>query len=203
MSKKGDIEINEIFIIILLLMGVLTSVWIATENTSYSEERQVKVTDQNTGELIVEGLEKASEYFYLTHPEGDYLITPHEWALGEMDEPPDSIPYSDEMEIPTRPVLFEGKFLYGIRGFGAKIYERTDVAEPMSVECVAIFLGSSDTLNEYYSDRESFMIRFYTFNTTRQILENCFIHSYKDAVTQHGNLIRNYYIHCNVIWEGV
>ncbi len=206
MSKKGDVEINEIFIVLLLLVGVLAAVWVATENTSYDEGRIVKVTGDSIGELIDEGLYVSSEYFYSTHSEGDYKISTHRWALIDMDEAPDAEPkpvaYAYGSDIPNNPVLFEGKYLYEIRGFGAKIYERTDAEEPMDIEAVAIFLGTSNTMDEYYEDQESFMIRFYEENTQREILENCNIQDYKDAITESGTFIRFYYIHCSVIWEG-
>lgn len=206
MSKKGDVEINEIFVVLLLLIGVLAAVWVATENSTYNEERVVKVSGESIGELIDQGLYTASEYFYETHTDGDYMIDTHRWAVVDMDQPPDAEPkpvsYSEGVTIPNNPVLFDGKYLYEIRGFGTKIYERTDKEEPIDIEAVALFMGTSDTMDGYYESQERFTVRFYQENTQRQILENCGIQSYKDMVTQSGTFIRFYYIHCNVIWEG-
>ncbi len=196
MEKKGDIEISEMFIVLLLLVGVLTAVWIV----GWQEE--IPVTDKSTDELLDDGLKSASEYFYQSHPEGDYIITTHKWSLGNINDPPDSIPYTENMTVPEFPVLFDGTFLYGTRGFAAKIYERVDEVEPMAIECAAVFIEGSDTMDDYYRDEESFMIRFYTYYKERKLLEDCIITSYGDSMTEEGTFVRTYHIHCNVIWRG-
>ncbi len=201
MSKKGDLEINEIFIILLLLMGMMAAVWIAGES-GYSESTQVKVTDKSTGELLDDGIEELSDYFYSTHAEGDYIIETHKWSLGNMNAPPDSIPHSENISIPLYPVLFNGRYLYEIRGFAAKVYERTDAAVPTDIECLAIFLDTSDTLDEYYANNETFEIKFYTYYKEKKFLEGCHVNSHKDAITKNGTFIRTYYMHCNLIWDG-
>lgn len=198
MSRKGDVEISEVFIVLILLVSVFAAVWIAGN----SPIGEVEVTSKNTGEFVKDGLEEASKYFYRTHPHGDYNITTHIWSLGSRLEPPDSIPHSENMTIPDYSVFFDGRFLYDIRGFGAKVYERYDEVEPMAIEAVAVFLGTSETLDRYYENEETFMIRFYKYNTERRLLEDCIVHSYSDSMTENENLVRSYYIHCNIIWEG-
>lgn len=199
MSRKGEFEINEMFIVILLLVGVLTAVWITGE-TGFNEKDQVQVTTKSIGALVDDGLAQAAQNFYVKNPSGNYRIDTQEWTLSSLNQAPDYISSSDATSIPTYPVLFDGKYLYEIRGFGAKAYERTDQAQPVDIECFAIFLGTSDTLNNYYSSGKGFEIKFYTYTTDIKLLENCVVESYQDAMTQNGNLLRTYYMHCNVVW---
>jgi len=205
MTKKGDVEITEIFIVLLLLVGVLTSVWIATENSGY-EEKQVKVTDKTIGELIDDGISEASENFYATNPDGDFRIDTYRWSVLDMSDLPDAeiqgIPYPDGATIPNYPVLFDGKYLYEIRGFGAKVFERTDKEQPIDVEGAAIFLGTSETMDEYYETESTFDIKFYTYSTERKLLENCTVDYYTDSITTGGSFLRTYFLHCSVIWGG-
>jgi len=201
--RKGEFEINEMFIVLLLLIGVLAAMWVAGE-TGFSEEKQVKVTNKTMEELLGDGLAQAAENFFKANPtaQGNYLIKSEIWSFGPMEKPPDYIPNSENISIPNYPVLFDSKYLYEIRGFGAKVYERTDKEQPVDIRCFAIFLGKSDTLDNYYTTRKEFQIMFYTHNTERKLLENCTVDSYKDQLTEKGNLIRTYYMHCNVIWGG-
>ncbi|NYZ77670.1 hypothetical protein H0O02_05160 [Candidatus Micrarchaeota archaeon] len=201
MSKKGELEINEMFITLLLLIGIMTAVWVAGGSV-FSEQTQVQVTDKSVGGLIDENLALVSEDFYTNNPQGDYRIDVQEWSLGPMGQPPDYVPNSENMSIPGYPVLFGDRYLYEIRGFGAKVYERTDQEQPIDIECFAVFLGKSDTLDGYYANQGTFEIKFYTHYTERKLLESCQVYAYKDAVTKGGNLIRTYYMHCNVIWGG-
>ena len=202
MSKKGEIEINEIFIVLLLLVSVLAAVWVSG-NASYSDDNVVKVTDASIGEFLDEQLYTASQYFYESNPDGDYDIFTYKWAPIPMDEPPDAEPppVPGDATIPNDPTLFDGKYLYEIRGFGVKVFERIDAEQPVDIEAVAVFVDSSDTMNGYYNTQESFTVRFYDFYTVRHVLENCHVRNYKDSITESGTFIRTYYIHCNVIWE--
>ena len=202
MSKKGEIEINEIFIVLLLLVSVLAAVWVSG-NSSYSEDRIVQVTGDSIGEFLDSQLYTASQYFYESNPDGDYDIYTYKWAPIDMDEAPDAEPppVPGDATIPNYPTLFDGKYLYEIRGFGVKVFERTDAEQPVDIEAAAVFVNTSDTMDNYYDTQESFMVRFYDFHTVRHVLENCNVRDYKDSITESGNFIGTYYIHCNVIWE--
>ena len=202
MSKKGEIEINEIFIVLLLLVSVLAAVWVSG-NASYTDDRVVKVTDATISEFLDEQLNIASQYFYESNPDGDYDIFTSKWAPIAMDDPPDAEPppIPGDATIPTNPTLFDGKYLYEIRGFGVKVFERIDAEQPVDIEGVAVFVNTSDTMDNYYKTQESFTVRFYDYYTYRYVLENCHVREYKDSITESGNFIRTYYIYCNVIWQ--
>lgn len=202
MSKKGEIEINEIFIVLLLLVSVLAAVWVSG-NSSYSEDRIVQVTDDSISEFLDEELSDASQYFYESNPEGEFNIYTYKWAPISMDDPPDAEPppIPGDATIPNNPALFDGKYLYEIRGFGVKVFERIDEEQPVDIEAAAVFVNNSDTMDNYYNTQESFTTRFYDFYTVRHVLENCHVRNYDDSLTESGNFIRTYYIHCNVIWE--
>ena len=203
MSKKGEIEINEIFIVLLLLVSVLAAVWISGNN-SYSDKNLVKVTDADMNQFLDDQLYTASEYFYAANPDGEFNIYTYKWASVDMNSPPDAEPLpipGADATIPNNPTLFDGKYLYEIRGFGVKVFERTDVEQPVDIEAAAVFVNTSDTMDGYYKTQESFTVRFYDSHTIRHVLENCHVRSYRDSITESGNFIRSYYIHCNVIWE--
>jgi hypothetical protein len=201
MSKKGDLEISETLVVFLLLIGMIAAVWVATGEGGYNESAQVKVTDESVGELLNDGLAVLTQEFYEETEEGNYTITVDRWALGEMDEPPDSIPVGT-IAVPAYPVLFNGRFLENIRGLGVKTYERTDVAEPQDIKVVAIFLEGSDTVDKYYEDNEEFHMKYYTYSTERRYMEGCNVNSFFSSMTANGTLLKTYYIECNLVWHG-
>ncbi len=201
MSKKGDLEISEVLIVFLLLIGMIAAVWIATGDGGYSESAQVKVTDDSVGGLLDEGLEVLTQEFYRETTEGNYNITIDKWALGNINSPPDSIPVKT-IAVPTYPVLFNGRFLENIRGLGVKTYERTDQAEPPDIKVVAIFVEGSDTLDEYYKDGEDFTMKYYTYYTERRYMEGCHVKSGFTSITETGTFLKTYYINCNLVWYG-
>lgn len=201
MSKKGDLEISEVLVVFLLLIGMMAAVWVATGEGGYGESTQVKVTDETVGELIDDGIAALTQEFYKETTEGNYTITLDKWALGSMDSPPDSIPVRT-IAVPTYPVLFEGRFLENIRGLGVKKYQRTDVIEPADIKVVVIFLEGSDTVDSYYENDDEFHMKYYTYSTERRYMEGCHVNSYFDSMTVNGTLLRTYYIHCNLVWEG-
>jgi len=202
MSKKGDLEISEVLVVFLLLIGMMAAVWVATgEGGIYNESAQVKVTDESVGQLLDDGLEVLTQEFYRETAHGNYNISIDRWSLGDMNAPPDSIP-AQTLSVPTYPVLFNGRFLEDIRGLGVKTYERTDTAEPPDIKIVAIFLESSDTLDGYYRTGEEFNMKYYTYYTERRYMEGCHVKSYFDSMTTSGTILRTYYMECNLVWYG-
>ncbi len=201
MSKKGDLEISEVLVVFLLLVGMMTAVWVATGEGGYNETDQVKVTDESVGELLDDGLAVLTQEFYDETTEGNYNISIDKWALGDINEPPDSIPVKT-IAVPTYPVLFNGRFLENIRGLGVKTYERTDEAQPDNIKVVAIFLEGSDTVDGYYESGETFDMKYYTYYTERRYMEGCHVRSFFNSMTESGTILKTYYINCNLVWYG-
>ncbi|MFH0738096.1 MAG: hypothetical protein V1827_05440 [Candidatus Micrarchaeota archaeon] len=226
--EKGHVEFGELFVIVLLLVGLATAVMLLTDGNlgvqaSAAQEAPHKelsqsasaqepasedrpqdapaypATDLSVGELLDEGLARADSRFYNTDPDGDYEIRSYRWAMDKLDLAPDSIPLK-ENDFRASPVRFDGRYDDALRAFAFKTYQKPELRSPPQIYGTAVFLSSETPFDVYASGQEPFTITYDPHPERSQDIEGCVVISSSIMSTGSGAVFKVHDVSCKVMY---
>ena len=189
--KKGDFEVNEIFVVFLIIAGIVAAAVI------------IQVSTDSVGEILENSIDKLDKQFYRETPNGEFKIYTYKWSLDGLDKVPDETPYNTEMTVPHYPALLNGRFPINLRGALIRVFIRQDETVSPNVKIALIQLGNSSLSEEWGLNESSFNMTFYDYHTIRRTVENCFIYNSTSETTAKGTDYRLFYVSCNLIWPDI
>ncbi|MFH1222703.1 MAG: hypothetical protein V1492_06500 [Candidatus Micrarchaeota archaeon] len=182
--KKGELEIDEIFVIFLLLIGIVTAS-IVVSNT------------QKTGDILGKAMGELTAQFYKENPTGQYTTSVYTWSLSGQDKMIDDVPYGTEMTVPDDAVLIDDRFPINMRAAEFRVAERKDVTEPFHIQVAVVAVGNNTPFTEWTPfDKTNFNMSFYDDAKVRKTLEYCSVY---DAKVYPAYVV--YYAKCLIIWN--
>jgi hypothetical protein len=151
---------------------------------------------KTTGELLDEGLARASARFDEVAEPAVWSTQTNRWALGNMNQTPDSIPLK-ENDIRVSGIRFEDRYIDSLRGFAFKAYNAANLTAPMKIFGVAVFLSNSTTLDSYNG---TFNMRYDPHPELSQVLEGCSILEVRDVPEPSGADVKVYDFRCKLMY---
>ncbi len=187
--KKGDFEVNEMFVVFLILVGIVAAAIV------------LQVSTDSVGEILDRSVPKLDDKFYKETPNGEFKIYTYKWSLDGLDKTPDETAYNTDMTVPHYPTLLDGRFPINLRGAVIKVFERQDEAVPPNIKIAMIQLGNSSLSYEWGLNESSFNMSFYDYRHEKQYIENCHVYDSAGETTTKGTGYRLFYVSCNLIWS--
>lgn len=105
-SHKGELELGEVFVVLLMFMGILAgSMYLGNQKL-----QSVQEDDRTVGDLLEGGLIEIENAFNRGVTDGDFDVTTYRWMIGKKSDKPDEVPLGSEGRM-TADVLFNGHYI--------------------------------------------------------------------------------------------
>jgi len=186
--KKGDFEVNEMFVVFLIIVGIVAAAVI------------LQVSTNSVGEILEDSIDVLDAKFYKETPNGEFRIYTYKWSLDGLDKVPDETPYNTDMTVPDYPTLLNKRFPIDLRGALIRVFKRQDETAPDNIKIALIQLGNSSLSEEWGLDESNFNMSFYDYRHERQLVENCHVYNSTYDVTTKGTDYGLFYISCKFMW---
>lgn len=196
--KKGDLELGEIVVVLLLLVGVMAgSMYLGA-----MEETLPNQDNRTMGEILVQGRLELDDAFYSEIEDGDFRIRTHEWMIGEKTDAPDTVPLGQEKRLISE-ILFDDTYVESIRGFTFKVYTPTSTINEEKhtrIKAFAVFLDEETIFDDHFANSTKFNFDYFPYPVSRKDVENCEVVSSNTYMTENETVFKTYFFDCTFIW---
>ncbi len=152
--------------------------------------------NESIGQLLDDGLARGDARFKALNSTLSYDIASYRWQLSNSSsDAPDSVPLKAN-DIRVSIIRFPDHYIDSLRGFAFTTYEPKQLAGPMDLFGVAVFLANSTILDA----SPGFNATYDPHPELSQTLEGCTILATNQTVTPAGNPIRIYDFSCKLIY---
>ncbi len=152
--------------------------------------------NESIGQLLDDGLARGDARFKALNSTLVYDIASYRWQLSNSSgDPPDAIPLKAN-DIRVSVIRFPDHYFDSLRGFAFTTYEPKQLAGPMKLYGVAVFLANSTPLDA----SPSFNATYDPHPELSQTLEGCTVLEANQTITPAGNPIRIYDFSCKLIY---
>lgn len=159
---------------------------------------QAQASDSSIGSLLDAGLARGDSRFEAEKGPYAYDINAYSWRYSPADsDAPDLMPVKQN-DLNASYVRFPERYIDSLRGFAFKTYEPQQLAGPMKLFGVAVFLANSTALDGY--GNKSFSITYDPHPLRSQTLEGCSILGSALLLSPTGNIIKVYDFRCKIIY---
>ncbi len=156
----------------------------------------IQQTNESIGQLLDDGLSRGGLRFKALNSSLDYDIASYRWQMSNSStDAPDAIPLKAN-DIRASEVRFPDHYIDSLRGFAFTSYEPKQLAGPMKLYGVAVFLANSTQLD----DSPYFNATYDPSPMLSQTLEGCMVIQANQTVSPDGNPIRIYDFSCKLIY---
>ena len=156
-------------------------------------------SSESIGALLSDGLARADARFEAEKGPYVYDISPYSWRYSTSDsDPPDLVPVRKN-DLNASAIRFPDHYVDSLRGFAFKTYQPQQLAGPMKLFGVAVFLADSTPLDAYVGGG-SFNMTYDPHPMLSQTLEGCSILNSTALSTESGSNIKVYDFRCKIIY---
>lgn len=195
--KKGDLELGEIIVVLLLLVGVMTG----SMYLGVMAKAQIPQDNRTMSEMMKEGRMSLDDSFYSEITDGNYKILSYEWMIGNLNETPDRIELGKEKRMISE-ILFNGTYVESLRGFTFKSYVPTAIDKQPRVKAFGIFINETNVFDRYLEDGNTFSFEYFPYPVDRKKAEGCKVVSAKMYRTANDTIFKTYTFDCDYLWSG-
>ncbi|MFH1394136.1 MAG: hypothetical protein ABII71_05375 [Candidatus Micrarchaeota archaeon] len=198
-SRKGELELGEVFVVLLMLVGVLAgSMYLGNQQLHSIQE-----DDRTIGDLLEGGLIEIGDSFLDEVVSGNYDVTAYRWMIGKKDDVPDEVPLGSEGRM-TADILFNGGYIDSVRGLAFKIYAPTDDSpDPKTrIRFYGVFLNYTTPMDQWLEDDTEFTVDYFPYPMDRRFMEGCHVQSSGMYRTADDTVFKTYFFECSVVWQG-
>lgn len=163
-----------------------------------SPEPAAQATNASIGDLLDQGLARGDSRFEAEKGGYIYDINAYRWRYSQSDSDPPDLLMVKANDLNASYIRFPDRYIDAIRGFAFKTYQPQQLAGPMKLFGVAVFLANSTSLDSY--GNKSFSITYDPHPLRSQTMEGCSILDSTLLQTQSGNIIKVYDFRCKIIY---
>ncbi len=161
-------------------------------------EPAIGETNSSIGALLDQGLARGDSRFEAEKGAYIYDISAYRWLYSQSDsDPPDLLPVKAN-DLNASYIRFPDRYIDSLRGFAFKTYQPQQLAGPMKLFGVAVFLSNSTMLDGF--GNKTFSMTYDPHPLRSQTMEGCSILDSTLLLTPSGNIIKVYDFRCKIIY---
>jgi hypothetical protein len=158
-----------------------------------------ETNNESIGALLSDGLKRGDARFEAEKGPYIYDMNVYSWRLsGNDSDPPDLMPLKKN-DLNVSYIRFPDHYIDSLRGFAFKAYQPQQLAGPMKLFGVAVFLSNETPLDAYISGG-LFNMNYALHPLEAQTLEGCSILNSTVFLTPTGSNIKVYDFRCKIMY---
>jgi hypothetical protein len=157
------------------------------------------LSSESIGQLLDDGLARADSRFQAVKGPYVYDVGAYRWRMSGSDsDPPDLLPVRKN-DLNASVIRFPDRYIDSLRGYAFKTYQPQQLAGPMKLFGVAVFLADSTPLDAFVNGT-AFDMTYDPHPELSQTLEGCRVLNSTVLETPTGSNIKVYDFSCRLIY---